>query len=193
MAIEDGTFDRIGPLAGPAPQGRYTAVWVKRDGKWLIDGVRESPVHVDDSSDAIDELGWLIGDWVAEGPLVSAEISCSWGRGESYIVAQLKMQPVGQTPFSATQVIGWDASQQKIRSFMFDSRGAFTEGVWTNEGDGWVVKAVEAHPNGKRTASTKIYSRIDENTAIWESIDDEVAGEPGVDMRLRITRKQPKK
>ncbi len=76
---------------------------------------------------------------------------------------------------------------------MFDSRGAFTEGVWMNEGDGWVVKAVESHPNGKRTTSTKIYSRIDENTAIWESIDDAVAGEPGVDVRLRITRKQPKK
>ncbi len=92
-------------------------MWVKRDGKWLIDGVRESPVHVDDSSDAIDELGWLIGDWVAEGPQVSAEVSCSWGRGESYIVAQLKMQPVDQAPFSATQVsAGTLASKRSARS-----------------------------------------------------------------------------
>ena len=114
-------------------------------------------------------IGWPKARWYRP------KSRAAGGGGESYIVVQLKMQPVGQTPFSATQVIGWDASQQKIRSFMFDSR-AFTEGVWTNEGDGWVVKAVEAHPNGTRTASTKIYSRIDENTAIWESIDDEVAG-----------------
>lgn len=193
VAIEDGSFERTGALAGPAPQGRYTAVWVKRDGRWLIDGVRETPVHVEDSSDAIDDLGWLIGDWVAEGPHASAEISCSWGKDESYIVTQLKLRPEVGEPFSATQVIGWDPSQQKIRSFMFDSRGGFNEGIWMNEGDGWVVRSTESHPNGKRTASTKIYSRIDENTAIWESIDDDVAGQPGAELRMRITRKQPQK
>ncbi len=193
VAIEDGNFERIRALAGPAPQGRYTAVWVKRDGRWLIDGVRETPVHLEDSSDAINDLSWLIGDWVAEGPHVNAEVSCSWGKDESYIVAQLKMKPAAGEPFSATQVIGWDPSQQKIRSFMFDSRGGFNEGQWTNEGDGWVVRSIESHPNGKRSSSTKIYSRIDDNTAIWESIDDDVAGQPGAESRLRITRKQPQK
>jgi uncharacterized protein (TIGR02246 family) len=193
VAIEDGSFERIGQLAGPAPQGRYTAVWVKRDGRWLIDGVRETPVHVEDSSDAIDDLGWLIGDWVAEGPHAAAEISCTWGKDESYIVTQLKLRPEVGEPFSATQVIGWDPSTQKIRSFMFDSRGGFNEGVWINEGDAWVVRSTESHPNGKRTNSMKIYSRVDENTAIWESIDDEVAGQPGAELRMRITRKHPQK
>ncbi|HEY4309264.1 MAG TPA: nuclear transport factor 2 family protein [Pirellulales bacterium] len=193
VAIEDGSFERIGSLAGPAPQGRYTAVWVKREGRWLIDGVRESPVRVEDSTVALDDLGWLIGDWVAEGPHVSAEISCSWGQDQSFIVTHLKMRPATGEPFSSTQLIGWDPKEQRIRSFMFDSRGGFNEGVWTNEGDGWVVKSAASHPNGKRTTSTKIYSRIDENTAIWESIDDDVAGEPTVDLRLRITRKPTKK
>lgn len=193
VAIEDGSFERIGALAGPAPQGRYTTVWVKRDGHWLIDGVRETPMHLEDSSDAIDDLGWMIGEWVAEGPHATAEISCSWGKDESYIVTQLKMKPVVGEPFSATQVIGWDPSQQKIRSFMFDSRGGFNEGQWVNEGDGWIVRSVESHPNGKRTASTKIYSRVDDNTALWESIDDDVAGQAGAELRLRITRRQPQK
>ena len=39
VAIEDGEFVRAGVKAGQSPTGLYTAVWVKREGKWLIDGL----------------------------------------------------------------------------------------------------------------------------------------------------------
>ena len=76
---------------------------------------------------------------------------------------------------------------------MFDSRGAFTEGTWTNEGDAWVVATNGVLPDGKRLSATKVYSRVDDNTAMWESIDDEVDGQTSLDVRLRVTRKQIKK
>ena len=150
----------------PSVDGGSQADSVTRRATALYEGHRDNGYRRTDQLFAC----LLIGEWVAEGPHASAEISCSWGKDESYIVTQLKMRPAVGEPFSATQVIGWDPSQQKIRSFMFDSRGAFNEGQWINEGDGWVVRSTESHPNGKRTASTKIYSRIDDNTAIWESI-----------------------
>jgi len=193
VAIEDGEFERVGSAAGPAAQGRYTAVWVKRDGKWLIDGLRESPVHVEDSSDALDDLAWLIGHWEAEGAHGKAQVICEWGKGQSYIVAHMKLDAPGEGLVTATQLIGWDPNQQRIRSFLFDSRGCFTEGIWTDEGDAWVVKAIETHPNGKRVSSTRLYSRIDENTAIWESIDDDPAGAATADVRFRLTRKKSEK
>ncbi len=192
VALEDGTFERVGSAAGPSAQGRFTAVWVKRDGKWQIDSLRESPVRVENSTEALDDLAWLIGEWQAEGEQAKAEVVCRWGQGQTYIVAYLKLEtPEG--PVTATQLIGWDPNQQRIRSFLFDSRGAFTEGIWTDEGDAWVVKATETHPNGKRVSSTRLYSRIDEDTAIWESIDDDAPGAATADMRFRLTRKKPKK
>ena len=193
VAIEDGTFERTNAEPGHSPHGRYTAVWVNRDGKWLLDGVRESPARLETSVEALKGLGWLVGDWVAEGPLVTAEISCTWGHNKSYIVAELTMRPTGgNNSVSATQLIGWDPVQQRIRSVQFDSRGGSTEGVWTNEGDGWTVKTTATLPDGTRASSTKLYSRIDDNTAIWESIDDESNGQAGVDMRLKLTRKTAK-
>jgi uncharacterized protein (TIGR02246 family) len=193
VAIEDGAFERAGAAAGQAPHGRYTAVWVNRNGKWLIDGMRESPDRADINSEPLKGLAWMIGDWVAESPQLAAEVSSAWGANKAYIIAHLKMEPKGAKPITATQLIGWDPIQQRVRSYMFDSRGAFTEGVWTNEGDAWVVATTGVLPDGKRLSATKVYSRVDDDTAIWESIDDEVNGQPSLDVRLRVTRKKAKK
>lgn len=189
VAIEDGTFERSGVEEGQSPHGRYSAVWVKRGGHWLIDGLRESPARVENSADALKGLAWIIGDWSAETAQVTAEIHCSWGQDNSYIIAHMKLQPKGEKAITGTQLIGWDPLQSRVHSFLIDSRGAYTEGVWADEGDAWTVKATTVLPNGTRTTSTKLYSRIDENTAVWESIDDDHAGQPGIDIRLRLQRK----
>jgi hypothetical protein len=34
---------------------------------------------------------------------------------------------------------------------------------------------------------------VDDNTAIWESVDDQIEGRPGPDVRFRATRKPAKK
>jgi hypothetical protein len=47
-------------------------------------------------------------------------------------------------------------------------------------------------PDGRRTSATNLYSRIDENTSVWESVEEEIDGRPGLDFRLRATRKPPK-
>ncbi len=192
VALEDGGFQRTGMDASHSPQGRYTAVWVKRNGKWLIEGLRESPLRAGVTAEPLRDLAWMIGDWSVEGPQAAAEVSCTWGVNKTYIVAQMKMLPKGAKLISATQLIGWDPLQQRVRSFLFDSRGGFVEGVWTNEGDAWVVHASGVLPDGKRATATKIYTQVDDNTAIWESIDDQADGQPGVDVRLKMTRKPAK-
>jgi len=192
VAIEDGEFLRTGVKGGQSPTGLYTAVWVKREGKWLIDGLRESPVRTTSMTEPLKSLEWMIGDWASEGTERTAEISARWAGGKNSILVQMKLQNKGGEPVTGMQLIGWDPSQAKIRSFLFDSRGIFVEGTWTNEGDGWVVDATGAFPNGKRTLFTKLYSRIDDNTAIWESIDD-TEGLPGGEARLKLIRKQSKK
>ncbi len=63
VALEDGTFEREVAADG-SHQGRYTAVWVKRDGKWLLDGERESPVRADAVADPLP----IWPGWSAIGP-----------------------------------------------------------------------------------------------------------------------------
>ncbi|HEY1601953.1 MAG TPA: SgcJ/EcaC family oxidoreductase [Pirellulales bacterium] len=193
VAFEDGIIQRtISPGDSQSP-GRYCAVWVKRDGQWLIDGVRESLYRAPPTADHFQDLAWMIGDWTAEGPHATAEATCSWGPDKAYILRQVKVAPKDDKPISATQWIGWDPVHQRIRSFVFDSHGGFGEGIWAKDGDAWIVTTSGVLPDGKHTSATNLYSRVDDNTAVWESVDEIVDGKPGLDFRLRATRKQAKK
>jgi len=193
VAIEDGEFVRGVVKGGLSPTGLYTAVWVLRDGKWLIDGLRESPVRNSSLTEPLKDLEWLIGDWSAEGADRTAEVSARWANGKTSILQQIKIQINGSDPITATQLIAWDPAQQRVRSMLVDSRGMFVEGTWTNEGDAWMVDATAVFPSGKRMLVTKLYSKIDDNTTIWESIDDSEDTPPGADVRLKLTRKSVKK
>jgi uncharacterized protein (TIGR02246 family) len=193
VAIEDGMFERTRAAAGQSAEGQYAAVWVKRDGTWLINSLRESPLPAAGATDHLKGLSWMVGDWVAEGSDATAEVSCTWGPDSSYLLREIKMQPKGDKPVSVTQWIGWDPTHKRIRSFAFDSRGGYSDGVWTNEGDAWVVTTTGVLPDGRRTSATNLYTPVDDNTAIWESVDDEVDGRPGADIRLRASRKQAAK
>jgi uncharacterized protein (TIGR02246 family) len=192
VVVEDGVIEPSATAGGKSPRRRYSAMWVKRNGKWLIDGVRESPFR-GATSDRFKDLEWMVGEWVAEGPLATAEATCTWGPEKSYILRQVTVTPKADEPISATQWIGWDPIHERIRSFVFDSRGGYGDGVWEKDGDAWVVTATGVLPDGRRTSATNLYSRIDDNTALWESVEEEVEGRPGLDFRLRATRKPPKK
>ena len=146
--------------------------------------MRESPYRAP-AGDRFSDLDWMIGEWVAEGPHATAEASCAWGPGKSYILRQVTVTPKGAEPISATQWIGWDPIHERIRSFVFDSHGGYGDGIWEKEGDAWVVTATGVLPDGRHTKVTNLYSQIDENTALWESVDEEIDGRPGVDLRLR--------
>ncbi|HVU89867.1 MAG TPA: nuclear transport factor 2 family protein [Pirellulales bacterium] len=188
VALEDGTFERGGEDG--SRQGRYTAVWVKRNGKWLLDGERESPVNAPAVEDPLPSLAWMVGEWTATGDDQSAEMSCTWGPGKTYLLRQITLKPKNGDPITATQWIGWDPIQEQLRSFLFDSRGGFNDGVWTNEGDAWVVRNKGTTRDGTRSSGVMLYSRIDDNTWTIESLEDEVDGQPGPEINLRVTRKK---
>jgi uncharacterized protein (TIGR02246 family) len=194
VAIEDGIIERTVVAENQQAKGRFCAVWVKRDGKWLIDGVRESSYSAAGSSNHFAGLDWLVGDWVAEGPEAKAEASYAWGPNKKYIVAQLKLTRKGQQPVSATQWIGWDAVREQVRSFEYDTAGGFNDGLWTRDGeDAWVVANRGVDGDGQAVSTTSIYSRLDDKTATWEFADQEADARPGSDMQLRATRKGGKR
>ncbi len=111
------------------------------------------------------------------------------GTGEDLHIAAHSHSDGGTKPVDATQWIGWDPINRRIHSFVYDSRGGYSQGVWTNEGDAWAVTSVGVSPDGKKSTATNLYTKVDDNSAIWESINDELDSSQGADIRLRVTRK----
>ena len=106
MALEDGTFEREIAADG-SHQGAYTAVWVKRDGKWLLDGEPGIARCAEAVADPLPDLAWMVGEWTASGTPDSADMSCTWGPGKTYLLRQITLKPKTGTPVTATQWIGW--------------------------------------------------------------------------------------
>jgi len=189
VAIVDGSYHHANDGEGGALSGHYTAVWLKRDGRWLLDGVRESAVIDATSADHLKGLEWLVGEWEGKGNGVTADASYVWGPDKNYLLRKVVMRGAKGEVDSTIQWIGWDPSQKQIRSFVFDSNGGFEDGVWEKDGEAWVVTAHGVLPDGRRANVTNIHSRVDANNIIYEIVDDEIDGEPVEDVRIDFKRK----
>src|SRR5262249_35451124 len=180
LAIEDGTSDVIPADGTPPSRARYTIVHVKQGGQWRLASVREAPFVPPTNSEQLRELGWLIGGWAdgdeedEEGEAVAGPFS--WTGNGNFILssfsASVKGVPVGE----GTQWIGWDPSARHIRSWTFESSGGFGEGVWTRDGNKWLVKSTSTMRDGKKLSATNVVTRLDENTLSWQSTNRTMDG-----------------
>jgi hypothetical protein len=59
----------------------------------------------------------------------------------------------------ATEWIGWDPATSQVHSWSFEADGGIDEGVWSNEGDQWIIKTNAILPDGKKLVATNIVTR----------------------------------
>ena len=87
LAIEDGRLVQTADDESNLPHDRYTVVHVREGGKWLVASARDVLTIVQPRSphEQLEQLEWMIGDWVDEVPTQSwrlliagttARISC---------------------------------------------------------------------------------------------------------------------
>jgi uncharacterized protein (TIGR02246 family) len=155
VAIEDGTTEAFAPNGGPPSQSRFTNIHVKRDGQWLLSGVRIAPLVRPSNYEHLRVLEWAIGDWAGEAADDGVErLAVAWADNQNFIKATfsatLKNVPLG----SATHQIGWDPVAKRLRSWVFDATGGFGEGSWVQDGKKWVVKTTSVLQDGKQAAAT---------------------------------------
>jgi hypothetical protein len=79
-----------------------------------------------------------------------------------------------QTACRWTQHPGVRLSQ--VRSWSFEADGGFGEGVWTNEGDRWIIKTNAILPDGKKLTATNIVTRNGPDAVTWQSKDRTLDG-----------------
>ncbi|MEQ8791602.1 MAG: SgcJ/EcaC family oxidoreductase [Pirellulaceae bacterium] len=171
VAIEDGTI-----VLTPAPQwtptvSRYTAVYVEQNGAWRISNVRETRYETPSHQGRLADLSWLIGQWRANREGASIRVTCDWAAGASFIERRYEVRNGDDITSSGVQIIGWDPTTERITSWTFNSDGGHGMAAWTRRDDGWVEESVGVLADGTRTKATNIFTRKDENTLVWKSVD----------------------
>jgi uncharacterized protein (TIGR02246 family) len=169
----------------------YSVVYVKRDGRWLIDRISEESSNVPDSHrEELKVLAWMIGDWVDAIDEATVSIECHRTKNGNFICRAFEISRDEQVESSGMQIISWDANKKQIRSWLFDSNSTVVEGVWTKNKTGWIVQSVATLVDGSKGSSTSIFRPIDDSSYGWQKINRVVGGEllPNIE-EVIITRK----
>lgn len=157
----------------------FAAILVKHEQGWRIFSIDESPLRLPASaSEALAELDWLVGKWSDESEDVRIVATVSWSTNKTFLLRSYVVSPKEGEPQSGTQIIGWDARSQQIRSWVFLSDGTFGNGVWSkNDGD-WLIKSSQTLADGRVASGTYVLTPIDRDTISMKLIGHEIEGEP---------------
>jgi uncharacterized protein (TIGR02246 family) len=194
VALQDGIVTMTAQDK-PADTGPFSSVWTKTDGKWLLASVRDLPDETPTAGtnySTLKQLEWMVGEWTAQEKDVSVDMTVRWDKNQNFLVLENTIKLKGEN-LSITQFIGWDPSQQQIRSWIFDSRGGFGETFWTRQGNQWEGVAAGVLSDGRPTSSLNTWKYIDDHTAEWKSTQRQVDSQPMPDVSMKYTKKDGKK
>jgi len=183
VALERGVAKVLRKDAEPE-ESVYSAVHVKREGRWLLDRISEEEVPVMHSNyEQLKGLEWMIGTWVDADDTGQVKTTCQWTRNKNFITRSFTVSVEDRIDMAGMQIIGWDPAKKQIRSWIFDSEGGFAEGVWKKNGKSWIVKNIATLPDGKAGSSTSIARPLDKDRFGWQKINRVVDGEilPNID------------
>jgi hypothetical protein len=191
VAIEKGTAEVTYTDFDPEIT-HYTAVHVKRDGRWLIDRVSEVEVEPPPPShyEQLKELEWMVGSWIDEDENSTVHTDCEWTKNQNFLTRSFALMVGDTIDISGMQIIGWDPAANQIRSWVFDSDGSFSEGRWTRKDNRWLIQQTGTQPDGRKSSAVNIITQVDDDSFTWQSINREVDGEllPNVEEVLNVRK-----
>jgi uncharacterized protein (TIGR02246 family) len=155
----------------------FRASLEKVGASWLFASVEESELPAD-SPTGMSQLGWLAGTWIQALPSGDVKNTYHWVEGGAFLIRNYSRAAKQGPAVEGTQIFGWDAEQQCVRTWLFDSNGSFGEGYWQRQGpDKWVNKMALKLPDGRRGSLTQIMTRKGDNEIILQSVDREIDGQ----------------
>src|SRR6478609_9084623 len=147
VAVEKGSAE-VTYAKHPAEKSEYTAVHVKRDGKWLLDRVTEveEPTPPPSNYEHLKELDWMIGSWIDKDDNATIQTDCEWAKNKNFMTRSFAVSGGDKVNMSGMQVVGWDPIAKQIRSWVFDSNGGYSDGKWKHKGEKWIVQQTGVLP-----------------------------------------------
>ena len=179
VVLEKGSTSVTGK-DGDTSGALYTAIHVKKEGKWKINQLVETPLPTVSAHEHLEDLEWLIGDWEDTDKTdgVTVHSQNVWARGGNFITRNITVKKGTETTLEGWQVIGWDPIKERIRSWTFDSEGGFSEGTWAGEGDKWLLRETGVAQDGSRTGADNTFTKRGADRITWESNNRTLDGEP---------------
>ncbi len=183
VALEEGiatysSADAVSTEESTTEVISYSAVYVRHDGKWLLDRVTDKPIPPTRSNyEHLKPLEWMIGSWVDDDETAQVVTDCKWTKNRNFISRSFAVSYGDQISLSGMQFMGWDPAVKQIRSWTFDSDGGFSEGTWTRDQNKWIVNKQGIVHTGERALATNVIKEIDENSFSFQSIHRTVDGQ----------------
>lgn len=190
VAVEHGTAKVLAPQAEPEEMN-YTAIYIKRDDKWLLDRVTDGTDEAPPSHyEQLKTLEWMVGSWVDEDDNARIETECNWTKNRNFLTRSFTIEVGDQIEMSGMQIIGWDPAAKTIRSWAFDSDGGFAEATWTYKKDRWQIHNTGVLADGRKASAINVMRPLDADSFTWQTLERTAGGEllPNIDEVL-IVRK----
>lgn len=202
VAVEDGGMDVIIPGMKTPLVGWFSAIWARRDGEWKLAGIREAEHPAAALADTLDDLEWMVGDWVlaleggdAAGAPPTITMTVRWDAARMFLLRDVRQAPSapeadGAPVVQVQQRIGWDPLVGRIRSWSFATDGSRAEATWFRDGTSWVVRGTTIQPDGTQTTSVNIYTPDGQDRCVWRTMEDPLESSVGLLTRATWIRQQ---
>jgi len=181
LARVDGVLRFTAQPGGRQVNSRFTSLRVREGETWRL---AESLV-VAEHATALDELDWLLGTWAAEtargedGSRTTIETIYEQPLGPYCLLGRTRIRPADGDPVEALELIHADRSTGRIRVWVFDSTGAFGEGVLESDGTSLrkrLVGAPSERVAGREARWTQLLTPADENRCTWQVVERSMDG-----------------
>jgi uncharacterized protein (TIGR02246 family) len=181
-AVEEGTFS-IHAKGRPAQASRYSTLFVRQDGRWLMALVKEWGDETTDRPN-LHDLAWLIGSWQSDSPELHVRTTYEWSEKKKFIRCHfvITQKKDKTTVSSGTQVIGVDPAFDRIRAWVFDSDGGIGESTWAWDRDHWVIDSHATLADGQETSAVNFLARAGDDAFTWRSVHRTLDGERQPDL-----------
>ena len=170
VALEEGISAVKLGVDEPISRNPYTVVLLKQKEKWLVASVRDFPEEANVSAhEQLQQLAWLVGEWVDESPEGRVETKCQWSDDGNYLLQDYVIKSRAGSELKGTQRIGWDPLKRTIRSWAFDQSGAFVEATWSPVEGSWMIRADGVIPSGHAASAIRIVTPLSKDSYQLES------------------------
>ena len=178
----------------PPVFGRCHLVCAKEQGRWRVASLREIEAADEHSShhEQVQQLEWLVGEWIDEGSDSHVHFSCRWDDAGNFLLRDFEVRIAGQRTITGTQRIGYDPVTGHLKAWIFDSAGGYADGYFHREGDRWILNTSGVTADGRMASGTNVFTPIDKHRLAWEAVDRVIGGERIADVpKVTIVRKPP--
>jgi uncharacterized protein (TIGR02246 family) len=183
LAIEEGTASISTGADTALRTNQYSVIYARQGGRWLHARIRDEQLDEDSSHKQLQQLEWMLGEWVNESDDGVVKTHCKWSDDGNYLLREFDVKVEGRIALRGTQRIGWDPQRKQFRMWVFDDRGGFAEGLLSRDGERWITKASGVRSDGQSVSTTNAFTSVGKDRILWETLERTVGGEavPGSD------------